>query len=184
MSKKNEYVQKVHAFTDGYETIDKRIDKKHCLNNSYVHFGDKYYKQTVEVAMGSRADPPLAIVFMNAVQSLLLTAPTSQHQHITYLHALHRRRSGDLDSWTKNTTSFFLIINLYKIQFNLWTISFKACNIHNNQSKIQLKHFKIQIKTCKVHFKTYTIQFNLDYLKSYLNQPLMIYLEICEPFGV
>ena len=68
---------------------------------------------------------------------------------------------GDLDSWTRNTTPFFFIVNLYKIQFNLWNISFKACNIHKNQSKIQLKHFKIEIKTCEVHFKTYAIQFKL-----------------------
>ena len=35
--------------------------------------------------MGSRVAPPLAIVFMNAIESLLLTAPTSQHQPITYI---------------------------------------------------------------------------------------------------
>ena len=58
---------------------------KHCLNNNYVRFGQKYFKQTVGVAMGSRIAPPLAIVFMDAVESLLLTSKDSQYQPATYM---------------------------------------------------------------------------------------------------
>ena len=55
------------------------------VNNNYVRFGQKYFKQTVDVAMGSRIAPPLAIVFMDAVESLLLTSKDSQYQPVTYM---------------------------------------------------------------------------------------------------
>lgn len=57
----------------------------HCLNNNYVRFGEKYFKQTVGVAMGSRIAPPLAIVFMDAIESLILTSQNSQFQPVTYM---------------------------------------------------------------------------------------------------
>ena len=57
----------------------------HCLNNNYVRFGQKYFKQTTGVAMGSRIAPPLAIVFMDAIESLILTSQNSQYQPITYM---------------------------------------------------------------------------------------------------
>ena len=65
------------------QDIEKLLD--HCLNNNYVRFGDKYYKQTVGVAMGSRIAPPLAIIFMDAVESLILTSQNSQCQPVTYM---------------------------------------------------------------------------------------------------
>ena len=58
---------------------------KHCLNNNFVRFGQKYFKQTVGVAMGSRIAPPLAIIFMDAVESLLLTSEDSQYQPAAYM---------------------------------------------------------------------------------------------------
>ena len=47
---------------------------EHCLNNNYLRFGKEFYKQTTGIAMGSRIGPPLAIVFMNAVESVILTS--------------------------------------------------------------------------------------------------------------
>ena len=58
---------------------------RHCLNNNYVRFGQKYFKQTVGVAMGSRIAPPLAIIFMDAVETLLLTSEDSQYQPAAYM---------------------------------------------------------------------------------------------------
>ena len=58
---------------------------RHRLNNNYVRFGDKYFKQTVGVAMGSRIAPPLARIFMDAAESLILTSPNFQYQPIAYM---------------------------------------------------------------------------------------------------
>ena len=51
---------------------------RHCLQNNYVRFGDIFYKQTKGIAMGSRVAPPLAITFMHAVESLILSSPCDQ----------------------------------------------------------------------------------------------------------
>lgn len=56
---------------------------RHCLQNNYVRFGDDFFKQTKGVAMGSRVAPPLAITFMHAVESLILSSPG--HQPVLYL---------------------------------------------------------------------------------------------------
>ena len=50
----------------------------HCLNNNYLRFGDKYYRQTQGIAMGSRVAPPLAIVFMGSLEALILSQPREQ----------------------------------------------------------------------------------------------------------
>lgn len=51
---------------------------EHCLSNNFVRFGDKHFQQTHGIAMGSRVAPPLAIVFMHALESDFLAAPRSQ----------------------------------------------------------------------------------------------------------
>ena len=77
------HLDKIDTF--GLTIHDIETFLKHCLNNNYVRFGQKYFKQTVGVAMGSRIAPPLAIVFMDAVESLLLTSKDSQYQPATYM---------------------------------------------------------------------------------------------------
>ena len=44
---------------------------EHCLNN-YVRFRNNIYKQSKGIAIGSRIAPPIAILFINAVESLML----------------------------------------------------------------------------------------------------------------
>ena len=66
------HMDKVDTF--GLTLLDIEKLLKHCLDNNYVRFGQKYFKQRVGVAMGSRIAPPLAIVFMDATESLILTS--------------------------------------------------------------------------------------------------------------
>lgn len=40
----------------------------HCLSNNYLRFGDRYFRQTRGIAMGSRVAPPLAIIFMDSLE--------------------------------------------------------------------------------------------------------------------
>ena len=62
----------------GLEPAGTRKLLEHCLTNNFVRFGDTYYRQTDGIAMGSRVAPPLAIVFMNALESMFLAAPRLQ----------------------------------------------------------------------------------------------------------
>ena len=78
------HIDNIDTFGLTSHDIESLLD--HCLNNSYVRFGDKYFKQTVGVAMGSRIAPPLAIIFMDAIESLILTSPNSQFQPVTNMH--------------------------------------------------------------------------------------------------
>ena len=77
------HLDKVDTF--GLTIPDIELLLKHCLENNYVRFGHKYFKQTVGVAMGSRIAPPLAIIFMDAVESLLLTSSDTQYQPLAYM---------------------------------------------------------------------------------------------------
>ena len=77
------HLDKIDTFGLSVEDIETLL--QHCLNNNYVRFGQKYYRQTAGIAMGSRIAPPLAIVFMNAVESLILTSQNSQYQPIAYM---------------------------------------------------------------------------------------------------
>ena len=58
------------------DTIEKLLS--HCLTNNFVRFGQRFYKQTQGIAMGSRIAPPLAIIFMDAVECMMLTSATYQ----------------------------------------------------------------------------------------------------------
>ena len=46
----------------------------HCLSNNLFRFGQRYFKQTNGIAMGSRVAPPIAIIFMDAVESMMLSS--------------------------------------------------------------------------------------------------------------
>ena len=50
----------------------------HCLSNNYLKFGEKYYRQTTGIAMGSRVAPPLAIIFMGALEERYNTTSTTK----------------------------------------------------------------------------------------------------------
>ena len=66
------HLDKINLF--GLTLKDVKVLLEHCLNNNFIRFGKNYYKQTTGIAMGSRIAPPLAIVFMNAVESLILAS--------------------------------------------------------------------------------------------------------------
>ena len=66
------HIDKIDLFGLTLDDIKKQLE--HCLNNNYLRFGKEFYKQTTGIAMGSRIAPPLAIVFMNTVESLILAS--------------------------------------------------------------------------------------------------------------
>ena len=71
-----EHNDKINLFgltLDSFKTL-----LRHCLQNNYVRFGDDFFKQTKGIAMGSRVAPPLAITFMHAIESLILSSPGDQ----------------------------------------------------------------------------------------------------------
>ena len=67
-----------HAIRIGLGHID--LDVKnvlaHSLSKNFFRFGQRYFKQTNGIAMGSRVSPPLpiAIIFMDAVESMMLSS--------------------------------------------------------------------------------------------------------------
>ena len=69
--------------TFGLQLTDIKQLLEHCLNNNFVRFGDKLYRQSSGIAMGSRVAPPLAIVFMHALESMFLGS--ARHQPSLYL---------------------------------------------------------------------------------------------------
>ena len=91
---------------------------EHCLNNNYLRFGKKIYKQTEGIAMGSRIAPPLAILFMHTVESLILSADTPQP--ITYFRYI----DDVIGLWTHGKESldkYFKFINEFhpSIKFSI-----------------------------------------------------------------
>ena len=88
--------------------IDKLLH--HCLQNNYLRFGQQFYRQKTGIAMGSRIAPPIAIVFMNAVESLFLAS--LHHQPLIYLRyiddilGIWSHGSELLDSFYKSINSF------------------------------------------------------------------------------
>ena len=62
----------------GLSWLDVEPLLEHCLTNSFCRFGSSYYKQTVGLPMGSRIAPPLAIIFMGALEEAFLSASRSQ----------------------------------------------------------------------------------------------------------
>ena len=101
------HVDKIELF--GLTLKDVKTLLEHCLNNNYLRFGKDFYKQTTGIAMGSRIAPPLAIVFMNAVESLILASEE------TLQPALYMRYIDDvIGIWTHGSDAldaFFKFIN-------------------------------------------------------------------------
>ena len=50
----------------------------HCLTNSYCRFGQSFFKQKVGLPMGSRIAPPVAIIFMGAIEQVFLSTRRAQ----------------------------------------------------------------------------------------------------------
>ena len=58
----------------------------HCLSNNYLRFGDKFYRQTSGIAMGSRVAPPLAVIFMDSLERRFNnTAATKPDIYMRYI---------------------------------------------------------------------------------------------------
>ena len=74
----NQHLDDVATFGLDSEGIRRLLE--HCLSNNFVRFGDKYFQQTDGIAIVA---PPLAIVFMHALESRFLAAP--RHQPALYL---------------------------------------------------------------------------------------------------
>ncbi|XP_043217474.1 uncharacterized protein LOC122379376 [Amphibalanus amphitrite] len=83
---------------------------EHCLENNYVRFGTKYYKQTQGIAMGSRIAPPLAILFMNAVETRILASdrlqPALYLRYIDDIFGIWTHGSQNLDEYIQFINSF------------------------------------------------------------------------------
>ena len=102
------HADKLDTFGLTLSDIEKLL--RHCLSNNYVRFGQKYFKQTRGVAMGSRIAPPLAIVFMDAVESMLLTSTDSQYQPVAYMRYI----DDVLGVWTHGSETlddYFTFLN-------------------------------------------------------------------------
>ena len=119
------HLDKINLF--GLTLKDVKALLEHCLNNNFVRFGKSYYKQTTGIAMGSRIAPPLAIVFMNAVESLILASDT------TLQPLLYMRYIDDIIGiWTHGSEAldhFFNFINNFHK-----SLKFTIERSDNNQS--------------------------------------------------
>ena len=82
--------------TFGLELADIRKLLEHCLTNNFVRFGESYFRQTEGIAMGSRVAPPLAIVFMHALETCSL--PLRVYNRPVPLPEIHRRCVWRLDT--------------------------------------------------------------------------------------
>ena len=51
---------------------------QHCLTNSYLRFGQSYYKQNLGLPMGNRIAPSVAIIFMGALEDAFLSSDRAQ----------------------------------------------------------------------------------------------------------
>ena len=68
--------ERVETFGLDSDSIRRLLE--HGLTNNFVRFGQSYFRQAEGIAMGSRVAPPLAIVFMHALETLFLAAPRLQ----------------------------------------------------------------------------------------------------------
>ena len=83
---------------------------EHCLNNNFIRFGNKTYKQSTGIAMGNRIAPPLAILFMHAVESLVLSAerrqPVMYMRYIDDILGIWTHGPEELDDYFEFINSF------------------------------------------------------------------------------
>ena len=90
------------------ETIEKLIS--HCLTNNYVRFGQRYFKQNQEIAMGSRIAPPIAIIFMDAIESMMLSSselqPTIYMRYIDDIFGVWPHGPDALDKFFEYLNNF------------------------------------------------------------------------------
>ena len=80
----------------------------HCLTNSYLRFGQSYYKQNLGLPMGSRIAPSVAIIFMGALEDSFLSShrahPDMYMRYIDDCLCIWRHGADEL-------TSFFEYVN-------------------------------------------------------------------------
>ena len=76
--------QDVNMFGLSADDVTHLLD--HCLSNNFLRFGDKYFRQTSGIAMGSRVAPPLAIIFMDDLERRFnITAPDTPALYMRYI---------------------------------------------------------------------------------------------------
>ena len=89
--------QEINMF--GLTIPDVTLLLEHCLSNNYLRFGDKYFRQTTGIAMGSRVAPPLAIIFMDKLErDFNGTATTKPDIYMRYIDDI-------LGVWTSGSES-------------------------------------------------------------------------------
>ena len=90
------------------KTIENLIS--HCLTNNYVRFGSKFYKQSEGIAMGSRVAPPLAIIFMDAIESMMPSSsdlqPAIYMRYIDDIFGIWTHGADSLDQFIDHMNSF------------------------------------------------------------------------------
>ena len=91
--------------TFGLDLPSMRTLLEHCLTNNFVRFGQKYFRQTDGIAMGSRVAPPLAIVFMHALETMFLA--TSRQQPALYVRYI----DDVFGVWTHGRAALFDYFN-------------------------------------------------------------------------
>ena len=85
--------------TFGLEVSDIINLLSHCLSNNFLRFGDKYYRQTSGIALGSRVAPPLAIIFMGSLEDDFNSSAV--HKPDLYMRYI----DDVLGVWTKGATN-------------------------------------------------------------------------------
>ena len=82
----------------------------HCLTNSYLRFGQSFYKQKMGLPMGSRIAPSVAIIFMGALEDIFLSSNRAQPE-------MYMRYIDDcLCVWSHGSealTSYFEYVNKF-----------------------------------------------------------------------
>ena len=100
--------EKIDLLSLDLETIEKLIS--HCLTNNYVRFGQRYFKQNQGIAMGSRIAPPIAIIFMDAIESMMLSSsdlqPTIYMRYIDDIFGVWTHGIDALDKFFEYLNNF------------------------------------------------------------------------------
>ena len=71
-----EHKDSINLFDLSWTDVEPLLN--HCLSNSYVIFGQSYYKQNLGLPMGSRIAPSVAIIFMGALENIILSTDRAQ----------------------------------------------------------------------------------------------------------
>ena len=104
----NKHKEKIDLLSLDLATIEGLLS--HCLTNNYVRFGQRYYKQSQGIAMGSRMAPPLAIIFMDAIESMMLSSadlqPSIYMRYIDDIFGVWTHGSHSLDKFLEYLNNF------------------------------------------------------------------------------